>query len=102
MKPVLVGDDVHPTRKGLEELALPEKEGRIRRSAVALIALGKRVVDQDAVLGDRVYQAAEQRAVQVVDDDDPVEAAARKRPGRILEIGFDDLDAIVIFEVGET
>ena len=65
----------------LQELAGFEQKIRIRRPTVRLVAAGEGFVQQNAVVRQRREKFRQQRPMQIVDDDDGIEAlAAEDRP----------------------
>jgi len=89
---VFIGLDYQSGREGVEQLARIEKERRIARPAVFLVALGEGLVDQHAAGREGVRQEGKERAVQVVRDHDAVELTLIERPAISFQVGFDELD----------
>ncbi len=72
--PLLERDDRQPLARAIEQLALAQQERRIRRAAERFVAARERLVEQRAVGRECGEQLRKQRAMQVVDDDDRIEA----------------------------
>jgi hypothetical protein len=89
---VFVGLDYQSRRECIEQLARIEKERRVARSAVFLVAFGEGLVDQHAPGREGVWQERKERAVQVVRDHDAVELTLIEGPTAGLQVGFDELD----------
>ena len=91
-RPVLVGHDREPTVGHAQEFSRFEQEIRIRRTAERFVAARERLVEQRAVLGERHEQRREERAMQVVRNDDRVEPLAVERPRAGFEVEAHGLD----------
>ena len=85
-------DDQRTTDDG-EELALGQKEVRIRGLAVCLVATRKRLVNQHAIIGERPQETWKQRAMQVMRDDDGVEFLSLEWPRMRLQVRADRGDS---------
>ena len=91
--PLLERDGDEPAGDTLQQLAGLEQKIRIRRPAVGLVAAGEGLVEQHAVVGQRREQLRQQRPMQIVDDDDRVEAFAAEDRTSAFEVQRARLDA---------
>src|SRR6185503_14270165 len=73
--------------EGVAQFPGPKQEIRVRRPAEALVADHERLVDEHPALRKRIRDRLEERAVQIVGNDDAAEALTCERPGgAVLEI----------------
>ena len=77
---------------GIQQLSRAQQIVGITRPAELGIACCERLVDQQPAGRKRIYQRGEERAVQIVGDDDYVELRVTQWPGTGLQIGRDELD----------
>lgn len=70
-----------------EQLTRPQQEVRIAGLAEALVAEHEGFINQHPAFADGIDQQGQQRAMQVVGDDNAVELACMIGPGAILDVG---------------
>jgi len=90
---LLERDDGQPQVGQPQQLAGLEQEVGVRRPPVGPVAAGERLVEQGAVIDDRGDELRKQRAMEVVGDDERIEALFAERLGRAFEIRRARLDA---------
>ena len=78
--------------EGIQQLSRAQQIVGITRPAELGIACCERLVDQQAAGRKRPYQRGEERAVQIVGDDDYVELRVTQWPGTSLQICRDEFD----------
>lgn len=87
---VFVGDDFKRAFESAQEFAGRKEEVRIAGTAEAFVALTKGFEDQHAPRRKACDEVRKVRPVEIIRDDDAVEAIRRKRPTPRLEIGCED------------
>src|SRR5690606_20829926 len=92
-RPRLVGRDLELPSDEVEEFARLQQEVRVARASEPLLADRERLDDQHTAVRDALDDGAESRSPQGIGHHDAVEAASLERPGAVLEVRFDDLDA---------
>lgn len=89
---MLVGDDFKRAVESAQEFAGGEEEIRIAGTAEAFVALAEGFEDQDAARRQARDEMRKVRPVEIVRDDDGIEAGRREGPGAGFKIGGKDVE----------
>lgn len=93
---MLIGDYPPICRGPLQKFASSQEELRPPRTTQSFLSHSKGLVDQQAPRLNRRQNAREERAMQVIADQDGGEELATKRPGLILQVRPQQLQAAIL------